>query len=107
MNKLGSVLFVIAFVSSTFAVEARKITVIKSTLQSGTSVMVEINEGGKPKDMFCDLSIHPCQRLAPGDYIMVSSAKGMYQDCIDDVDVYATGADRSKTEPLGTYCLLQ
>ena len=107
MHKLCSLIFVVTFASSIFAVEPRKITVIKSTLQSGTAVDVEINEAGKLKDMTCDLSIHPCQQLAPGDYIMVSSEKGMYQDCVEDVDIYSVTADRSKAEALGTYCLLQ
>lgn len=106
MHKLGSLIFVIAFASSMFAAERRKITVVKS-LKSGTAVDIVINEAGKLKDMTCDLSVHPCQQLTPGDYIMVGSEKGIYQDCVEDVDIYSITADGSKTEPLGTYCLLQ
>jgi hypothetical protein len=56
----------------------------------------------------CVLSHNDCKELAPGEYGIerLLEGEGSYRGCFN-VDIYRLGADSSKEEPLGEYCLIQ
>jgi len=55
----------------------------------------------------CVLSHDDCKELPAGEYEIdrLLAGEGSYKGCLN-VDLYRVGADRSKEEPLGEYCLL-
>ncbi len=54
----------------------------------------------------CVLAHDDCKELPRGQYEIdrLIDGEGSYKDC-PNVDIYRVGADRSKEEPLGEYCL--
>jgi hypothetical protein len=55
----------------------------------------------------CVLSHDDCKELPAGEFEIdrLLAGEGSYKGC-PNVDIYKIGADRSKEEPLGEYCLL-
>ena len=62
---------------------------------------------GRPVVLQCVLSHADCRELPRGQYEidrLIVGEEGAYKGC-PNVDIYRVGAERSKEEPLGEYCL--
>ena len=105
-KKLLAMLVFVAFSSALFA-QSENIAIKASSRQKGV-VFLAANLAGRAVDLTC-LESHPdCKVLRSREYEMLRLVgnEGTYNDC-QNVDIYLTGADRTREEPLGRYCLLQ
>jgi len=84
---------------------------VKSRSRSGTSAagdraLLHADLDGQAVVLECVLSHDDCKELPRGEYEIdrLLDGEGSYRNC-PNVDIYRMGADRSKEEPLGEYCL--
>jgi hypothetical protein len=108
-KKLLAMLGFLAFSSVLFA-QSEKITIKASSRQgkNGEVVFLEADLAGRTVDLTCLEPHSDCKVLRSGEYEMLRLVRneGTYNDC-QNIDIYRTGADRTREKPLGEYCLLQ
>ncbi|MFZ0794813.1 MAG: hypothetical protein WAM65_13650 [Candidatus Korobacteraceae bacterium] len=73
---------------------------------AGDRVFVYGDLEGHSVVLRCVLAHSDCKELPRGEYEIdrLLDGEGAYKDC-PNVDIYRIGAERSKEEPLGEYCM--
>ena len=104
--KNSAILLALFLLVAGFSVAQEKGTVtIEKGISSNGAVAMNAVVNGQKKQLQCNEGSSDCKLLKAGDYVIMilPPNHGMY-DC-KNVDIYANGADPSKDDKLGEYCL--
>jgi hypothetical protein len=103
---IGFALVLIVFGSVLLFADEKSPVVVKGSSVTTGVVIVDVQFKGKTAELQCNEGGPSCNKLKPGDYVMVQLPKnhGMY-DCAN-VEVYSPAAS-DNDEKIGAYCLIQ